>query len=170
MPYKDKEKEREHRKKYYSENKELHKKRMSDWYKANKEKQSIKRSEYYLKNKERILENGKRHYRENKEMYAATHRAYRKKAWSWLKDIKLGAKCGKCGESDPICLDFHHIDPSKKEHNIGHLYSNSASKELVLREVSKCIVLCSNCHRKEHARLKEEKLRSHNDHDTRKSS
>jgi transcription elongation factor Elf1 len=63
-------------------------------------------------------------------------------------EYKGNFKCVLCNESDIRCLDFHHLDPTKKEFNIGRkVFSLSKLKE----EASKCVVLCSNCHRKYHA-------------------
>lgn len=58
--------------------------------------------------------------------------------------------CSACNESDPCCLDFHHLDPNSKDKKISQLIKYG-SKKRILKEASKCIVLCSNCHRKTHA-------------------
>lgn len=62
-------------------------------------------------------------------------------------------KCGCmfCGEKEPIALDFHHLNSSEKEYNIGKLITYSTNK--ILKELEKCIVLCANCHRKVHANI-----------------
>ena len=57
--------------------------------------------------------------------------------------------CCICGETDPVCLDFHHYDQSEKEFNISQALTKSV-KDMLL-EASKCVVVCSNCHRKIHA-------------------
>lgn len=66
----------------------------------------------------------------------------------WLNKLKdsLGG-CAKCQEKDIKCLDFHHI--GDKKGNIADAIKNSWSKERILEEISKCILLCCNCHRKE---------------------
>lgn len=75
---------------------------------------------------------------------------------NWLAKVKaciVSAKvggCTRCGERDPACLDFHHIDPSKKSFNIG-VQLGSYSLKRVQNELLKCQVLCANCHRKLHA-------------------
>jgi hypothetical protein len=70
----------------------------------------------------------------------------------WFDAIKNSLKCSRCTESRAVCLDFHHINPSEKEHSMSFLArSGSFSKETVLREIAKCMVLCANCHRIEHA-------------------
>jgi len=67
------------------------------------------------------------------------------------KEIKSNYKCISCGESDPVCLDFHHLDPDKKDYSIATMFSNYMTLDDIYKEISKCICLCSNCHRKFHA-------------------
>lgn len=52
--------------------------------------------------------------------------------------------CLKCGENRKQVLHFHHLDSSKKEFTISDI--NDISIENLKKEISKCIVLCSNCH------------------------
>ncbi len=56
--------------------------------------------------------------------------------------------CAYCSEKCYACLDFHHPD-SDKEFNISRGYSNST--ETLKAEIRKCVVVCSNCHRKIHS-------------------
>jgi|SRR6185312_3407589 len=56
-----------------------------------------------------------------------------------------------CGESDPVCLDFHHARGGK-DISISRAVKNGLSIETIKLEISKCVVVCSNCHRKLHAR------------------
>ena len=50
-----------------------------------------------------------------------------------------------CGNSNPIVLDFHHL--RDKILVFGSMGSCGWSIEKILKEIDKCIVLCSNCHR-----------------------
>lgn len=59
------------------------------------------------------------------------------------------AGCSVCDEKEPCTLDFHHLDPSEKEGNISGLLNYGLAR--VKEEISKCVLLCSNCHRKVHA-------------------
>lgn len=62
----------------------------------------------------------------------------------------LGGKCTKCGIVDESCIyDFHHLDPSKKELSLGK--RGGKSFKSIKPELDKCILLCANCHRKEHS-------------------
>lgn len=61
-----------------------------------------------------------------------------------------GGKCEDCGLIDhPVVYDFHHIDGESKDFTIAHRRSKKITDE-VLRELNKCMLLCSNCHRKRH--------------------
>lgn len=64
----------------------------------------------------------------------------------WYTAYKKTLKCSICNESDPRCLDFHHRDKTTKLFNVGHYYTRS--KANILKEIAKCDILCSNCHRK----------------------
>ena len=60
-----------------------------------------------------------------------------------------GGKCEICGYDKCItALEFHHIDPNKKEFGIG--CNNVLSFEKCKKEVDKCMLVCANCHRELH--------------------
>ncbi len=59
---------------------------------------------------------------------------------------KKSEGCTICGEKDIACLDFHHLD--SKYDQVSHMQTHSM--KLINDEIDKCIVLCSNCHRKLH--------------------
>lgn len=62
----------------------------------------------------------------------------------------MGGKCVKCGYCrNYAALEFHHLDPSKKEINISGDGIKGSWKRLT-EELKKCILVCSNCHREEH--------------------
>lgn len=63
-----------------------------------------------------------------------------------------GGKCSNCGYNRcESALDFHHMDPSKKEHEINILIKNRVQFDSLKKELDKCVLLCSNCHREHHA-------------------
>lgn len=41
-------------------------------------------------------------------------------------------------------MEFHHLDPSKKEFTLSK--RGARSLERLRAEVDKCVLLCSNCH------------------------
>ena len=61
----------------------------------------------------------------------------------------LGGACSICGYNKcNDALDFHHIDPAIKVHEIK--YFSMMSWEKIENEVKKCVLLCANCHREKH--------------------
>lgn len=68
-----------------------------------------------------------------------------------VTELKLayGGKCTKCGYSKCLkALEFHHKDPTTKVKEVSY---NRASVAMMAAEAKKCILLCANCHREEHA-------------------
>jgi len=51
-----------------------------------------------------------------------------------------------CGESDIDCLDFHHVNQKEMENRIPAIHTFNKT----IKEMSKCVVVCANCHRKIH--------------------
>jgi hypothetical protein len=69
---------------------------------------------------------------------------------AWLRAYKATQSCQKCEENHPACLDFHHRNPSEKECEVGNAPWRGWSIKKLEKEISKCDVLCANCHRKLH--------------------
>ena len=65
--------------------------------------------------------------------------------------IKGEFGCSICGEKDFRCLDFHHKSDDKDK-AVCKLVATGCRWQRVLDEIAKCIVICSNCHRKHHYR------------------
>lgn len=84
-----------------------------------------------------------------KEKRLEANKRWSEKKADEFKKIKSTLRCNRCGESHIACLDFHHLDQSKKDGNISTLVRRCSSEKL-LEEISKCEILCANCHRKEH--------------------
>lgn len=60
----------------------------------------------------------------------------------------LGGKCRICGyDKCPAAMVFHHMDPREKDFEI----SSRLSWQAIEPELSKCVLLCSNCHQEVHA-------------------
>ena len=65
-----------------------------------------------------------------------------------------GGKCEICGYNKCLeALEFHHKDPNEKDFSIAN---NFKSMDKMKTEVDKCLLLCANCHREEHVRLRGE--------------
>jgi hypothetical protein len=72
---------------------------------------------------------------------------------TWRKKTKqriieaMGGCCVICGynKCDSV-LSLHHLDPSKKEMSFGDIRANPVKWETIVKELKKCILICSNCH------------------------
>lgn len=68
----------------------------------------------------------------------------------WIESYKKNLCCERCGFSDYRALQFHHQDRGDKEFNVSDMVRQGWSIAAIEREISKCIVLCANCHQIEH--------------------
>lgn len=179
MPTKDPEKLKAQRRRTHlnmSPEQKLKKKiRHKEWVNKNKDKLNARAREnrkkdymieynknYRAKNREKLIAEGKKYYRDNRE--AALERArnwreshkeerrvlaanIRKRNTTWINEYKKDKTCSRCTENYPQCLEFHHPNDDKEFHiskRCGY------SIERIKREIAKCVLLCANCHRKEH--------------------
>ena len=86
---------------------------------------------------------------EGRKKRQAANKKWQKKRLDAFKELKSTLKCSRCPETHLSCLDFHHVDPSTKEVSVGEVAGRWSMNKLQ-KEISKCIILCANCHRKEH--------------------
>ncbi|MDE5830522.1 MAG: hypothetical protein K2H53_02325 [Clostridia bacterium] len=70
-----------------------------------------------------------------------------------LQAIKLlGGECSICGYKKCVdALEFHHKDPKEKDFKLGA--GNTMSWKEYKKEASKCILVCSNCHKEIHSKM-----------------
>lgn len=103
----------------------LEKDTLKDYYWSNNKTRSIC--------KDCVKANEKERYKQIKEQF---------------NEYKKTLSCEKCGEKRFYLLEFHHKDPNEKDYNIS---DKTRSKfEDIKEEISKCDVLCANCHREFH--------------------
>lgn len=80
------------------------------------------------------------------------HKHYGKTRRDVLKEAAVaafGSSCKKCGGAfHRAVFDFHHI--GEKEASPSSLFANASAKAIA-KELVKCVLLCANCHRMEHA-------------------
>ena len=63
----------------------------------------------------------------------------------------MGGCCQICGYNKTHkALEFHHINPNEKEMGFGDTRANNVKWSLLVEELRKCIILCSNCHKEVH--------------------
>ncbi|MEA2474508.1 MAG: hypothetical protein QOE06_2423 [Thermoleophilaceae bacterium] len=95
------------------------------------------------------------HYLANKQRYVDQARASKQRLrlerTEFLFDYFADHPCADCGETDPMVLEFDHLDAGQKAFTIGSSvpYRNWQS---ILDEIAKCEVVCANCHRRRTAR------------------
>ena len=66
---------------------------------------------------------------------------------AWLRDLRR-VPCLDCGGVfEPYVMDFDHRDPATKGFNLGGSRAMLKSREELLQEITKCDIVCVNCHR-----------------------
>lgn len=100
--------------------------------------------------KECDSESKKNHYETHKQQYLDKAKKFngeqRKLNRYKILEYLLTHPCVKCGEDDPIVLQFHHIISSTKKYNVGSMSCMALSWNTIQKEIDKCEVLCANCH------------------------
>ena len=66
----------------------------------------------------------------------------------------MGGKCVCCGYDRPSLriYHFHHLDPKTKKFQVGD--NEVQTWSLIVAELRKCVLLCSNCHAEVHDGLR----------------
>lgn len=90
----------------------------------------------------------KAHYESNKskvfDAVKERRQGLRDKIWAY----KLSHPCVDCGESNPIVLDFDHLESlGQKEFNVSAAIDRGLSWTRIMAEIEKCEVVCANHHR-----------------------
>ena len=62
---------------------------------------------------------------------------------------RLGGRCKKCGIDKRYLLEFHHRNPVEKDSELSDL-AKGYDLTKFFEELSKCDLLCANCHREFH--------------------
>jgi hypothetical protein len=88
----------------------------------------------------------KRNYYENKKAYIEKSKARKRRLYAEVITPAKDKPCADCGQKFLlVCMDFDHVR-GKKKFEIGSGFDRVPMKEL-LKEISKCDVVCANCHR-----------------------
>lgn len=94
-----------------------------------------------------------KHYQDNKDKYRASRDVNRPKYVhrniKFIEEYKKDKPCLDCHEVFPSCaMDFDHRKPKKDRYcSISMLVQKCASLDRIKKEVKKCDLICSNCHR-----------------------
>jgi hypothetical protein len=79
-------------------------------------------------------------------------KATRKKIYERLLGYLLLHPCVDCGETDPVVLEFDHIEKASKLSQVSRLISEQRPWRIIVEEINKCEVRCANCHRRKTAK------------------
>lgn len=117
-----------------------------------------------MEQKDKARERWRRWAAANREKLNANVRAYRARRYqaegnwrdegqkardlkAWMLDLK-SKPCTDCGASfATCCMDFDHRVGETKHYNLGSMFAHHYSRELIEFELSKCDLVCANCHR-----------------------
>lgn len=123
--------------------------------------------QWYLDNRDRVLKEAKISYQNNAVLKRKQSKEYRKNNILKIKDRYEKKKLEDIEQvltrrdknkeeailsngKNAACFDFHHINPNEKIYNPSTALR--LSKEKRDMELSKCLLICANCHRLIHAK------------------
>lgn len=87
-----------------------------------------------------------KYYENNKAKHISAVAIQNERKREWFRELKAHP-CTDCGVSYPYyVMDFDHITDDK-EINPSAMINHGWSKERILKELEKCELVCSNCHR-----------------------
>jgi hypothetical protein len=133
------------RKLYRNANLESARARNKAWCSANSEAHKAKKRAWYERNRSRIKAKCEAYVQTHREAINAQHRAADSLRRGQINALKRNVPCADCGAIfDSFCMDFDHVSGSKRE-SVSQMCSCSLAT--VLEEVSKCELVCANCHR-----------------------
>lgn len=69
---------------------------------------------------------------------------------AWFEAYKMTLACEVCAVGDGELFEFHHKESTTKEVTLSDAIQRGWSIARIKEEVTKCIVLCGNCHRIHH--------------------
>lgn len=89
----------------------------------------------------------KEYYRQNKDRARERRTRATEKLKNEIRFLKETNPCTDCSNYYPYyVMDFDHLDGASKIDSIAKL-TGDGSREQVFKEMSKCELVCANCHR-----------------------
>lgn len=87
-----------------------------------------------------------KHYKKNAPYYRARRDKKRKEIKTYVEQQKIGKPCMDCKIIYPVyVMDYDHLD--NKKYDVGSIHLRVSSLKTVQKEIDKCELVCSNCHR-----------------------
>ncbi len=127
------------------------------YWETNKDKLSAKSREYYEAHSEEIKKNVAAYRLEHLGEIKRAKNARRERLFEWwYGEILPNIYCAHCGLKDPDCMEFHHPTLRRPyiHKAVKSMLNSVTSREAIEAEMKLCVVLCSNCHTREHAQLR----------------
>lgn len=90
---------------------------------------------------------GLTHYQRNKQVYLDKNKRRRQENAAYVRSIKEKGSCLDCGIKDWRVLDFDHLPQYEKVADIASPLARSWGRDKLNKEIAKCELVCSNCHR-----------------------
>lgn len=87
--------------------------------------------------------------KERKNQKSSVQNARNQVIKNTIREYKASKGCFFCSEKEVCCLDCHH--KGDKKYNISDMIAGNFSINNIMKELEKCVIICSNCHRKLHA-------------------
>lgn len=107
-----------------------------------------------------LIENKNNFYTKGERFYARCKKCFNTLCKKQSQEVKkkaieyMGGKCFICGYNRcNAALELHHKNPKEKDPKI-KFGSTRRSFDKIKKELDKCVLLCANCHREEHVRLR----------------
>ena len=85
----------------------------------------------------------KAYVKQTKAKIALSNKEYNNRTKVRRKKLLSEFCCRSCSNSNVAVIQWHHLDPSTKDHNIFH---GTRNEDTFWNEVLKCVPLCANCH------------------------
>src|SRR3989344_9205527 len=89
-------------------------------------------------------------YKNNKQSEKLHIKKRKLRIRRWFEEYKNTLKYILCSESHPAVIDFHHKKWEEKERGIAQMVGYGYSIKKIKKDINKCQIVCSNCHRKIH--------------------
>ena len=103
------------------------------------------------KDKEKAREYQKGWYQQHKGEVIERRKKRQLEIRHWFMRYKSSLSCINCGISHPAVLQFHHRNKEEKSFTISKIITRThISLRKLEEEISRCDILCGNCHAKHH--------------------
>jgi hypothetical protein len=86
------------------------------------------------------------YYLEDKDRRLSINKKWQDEFWIWYTDLK-NKPCADCKNSfDPVCMQWDHLPGYDKIERVSFIARTTMNREKILEEISKCELVCANCH------------------------